>query len=135
LAIAVIFVAMIPALAGCGGGSKSGLPPIVLTVSLSNPVIMLPQGGTIYAPVVIMAPTETVSFAISGLPTGVNQSYKESESNPSGLLTLTASTATQAGTYKPTIVVGSSGQTASFVFTLVIAMPAKAGVMRGAASL
>jgi len=96
---------------------------------------MLPQGGTVYAPVVIVAPTETASFAISGLPAGVNQSYKESESNPSGLLTLTASTATRVGAYMPTITVGSSGQTASVVFTLVITAPGKADVIPRAAIL
>ena len=125
---------MIFALAGCGGGGNSN-PPIILSVSIGNPTIVLPQGGTVYAPVTIMAPTETASFAIVGLPAGVNQSYKESESNPSGLLTLTATTATQVGTYKPTITVGSSSQTASVVFTLVIGTPAKANVIPGAGLL
>ncbi|HYK37724.1 hypothetical protein [Alloacidobacterium sp.] len=81
---------------------------------------MLSPGSSISVPVVVVAPTETVTFAISGLPAGVAESYKESESNPSGLLTLTAGAATKSGTYQPTIIVGSSGQTASFVFTLVI---------------
>jgi hypothetical protein len=104
---------------------------VVLSVSISNPTIVLPVGGTVYVPVVIMAPTETASFAIMGLPAGVNQSYKESESNPSGLLTLSASTAVPAGTYKPKIIVGSSGQTAFSVFTLVITAPAKTAAIPG----
>jgi len=71
-------------------------------------------------PVTIVAPTETATFSILGLPAGVSESYKESESNPSGLLTLTASSFTMPGTYTPTITVGSSGQTASLIFTLIV---------------
>src|SRR6202035_4721421 len=78
-------------------------------------------------PVVIVAPTETATFAISGLPAGVTDNYKESESNPSGLLTLVANSSTKPGTYMPTITVGSSGQTASVAFTLVISAPPKPG--------
>jgi len=79
----------------------------------------------VYVPVIIVAPTETVTFAISGLPPGVSESYRESESNPSGQLTLTANASAPVGTYKPTITVGTSGQTASLVFTLVVAAPAR----------
>jgi hypothetical protein len=61
-----------------------------------------------------------VMFTINDLPAGVTGSYKESESNPSGLLTLTANASTKPGTYKPIIMVGTSGQTASLIFTLVV---------------
>jgi hypothetical protein len=84
-------------------------------------------------PVTIIAPTETATFSISGLPAGVTDTYKESESNPSGLLTLVAISTTVPGTYMPVITVGSSGQTASVVFTLVISAPAKAGLESGVA--
>lgn len=77
----------------------------------------------VYVPVTIMAPTETATFSISGLPAGVSETYKESESNPSGLLTLVAVPSTKLGTYTPVITVGSSGQTASVMFTLVITAP------------
>jgi len=120
-------------LAGCGGSSAT-IPPVVLKVSLSNATIVLPQGGTVLAPVIVDAPTETVTFNITGLPAGVSQSYKESESNPSGLLTLTANAAAPIGSYKPTITVGSSGQTASFVFTLVVTAPATAANAMNAGS-
>lgn len=95
-------------------------PPVTLSVSLSNPTITLSPGNSVSVPVVVVAPTETVTFAIDGLPAGVAESYKESESNPSGLLTLTAGASAKPGTYQPTIIVGSSGQTASFAFTLVV---------------
>jgi hypothetical protein len=81
------------------------------------------NGTAVNVPVTIVAPTETATFTISGLPAGVSDSYKESESNPSGLLTLIANSTTKPGTYMPTITVGSSGQTASVAFTLVISAP------------
>lgn len=113
------------AVSGCGGGRNYTPPPIVLTVSLGNATITVPQGGLVYAPVTIGAPTETVSFTITGLPGGVAESYKESESNPSGLLTITANAQAMIGSYKPAITVGSSGQTTSLIFTLVVTAPGK----------
>ena len=107
------------AILACGGGQYTP-PPVNLSVSLSNGTVTMSAGSSVSVPVVVMAPTETVTFTINSLPAGVTQSYKESESNPSGLLTLTASSLTKPGTYQPTIVVGASGQTASLVFTLVI---------------
>lgn len=108
------------ALSGCGGGQFTPAP-ITLSVSLSNKVINLQAGGMpIYIPVTIVAPTETAMFNIKSLPAGVSENYKESESNPSGLLTLTANSSTVPGTYTPTIIVGSSGETASLDFTLIV---------------
>lgn len=122
LALAAVLVAV----AGCGGSRNYTPPPIVLTVSLGDSTITVPQGGTALEPVTIDAPTETASFAITGLPGGVAESYKESESNPSGLLTITANSQAVIGTYKPIITVGSSGQTTSLVFALVVSAPGKA---------
>jgi hypothetical protein len=119
------FAVVLLAVSGCGGSRNYTPPPIVLTVSLGNPTITVPQGGSVYAPVTIDAPTETVSFTITGLPGGVAESYKESESNPSGLLTIIANAQAMIGSYKSTITVGSSGQTTSLVFTLVVAAPGK----------
>jgi hypothetical protein len=121
-ALAIVLLAV----SGCGGSRNYTPPPIILTVSLGNPTITVPQGGTVYAPVMINAPTETASFSITGLPAGVAGSYKESESNPSGLLMITANAQAMIGSYKPTIIVGSSGQTTSLVFTLVVTAPSKA---------
>jgi hypothetical protein len=114
-------VAILLAASGCGARSSNVPPPIVLSVSLSNSTIVVTQGGPpVYVPVIIDAPTETATFTITGLPGGVSESYRESESNPSGQLTMMANAKAPLGTYKPTITVGSSGQTASLVFTLVI---------------
>lgn len=116
--------------AGCGGGAF--VPPVVpLSVSLSNTTIVVPPNGTIVSvPVTITAPTETATFSISGLPGGVTYNYKESESNPSGLLTLMATSLTKPGNYAATITVGSSGQTASLVFTLTVTPAIKPAAVR-----
>lgn len=116
-------------LANCGGHEPYTPPPIVLSVSL-NPTVPITSNNTpLGVPVTIMAPTETATFQIIELPSGLSWNYKESESNPSGLLTLTAATTTVAGTYKPTITVGSSGQTASVTFSLIVSPPAKTSVI------
>jgi hypothetical protein len=117
-------------LAGCGGGTSFSPPPINLSVSVNGATITVPSNGTmVNVPVTIIAPTETATFNITGLPAGVSDTYKESESNPSGLLTLVANPTTVPGTYMPVITVGSSGQTASVVFTLVISAPPKPGFL------
>jgi hypothetical protein len=115
-------------LIGCGGKTSFSPPPITLSVSVNNTTVVVPANSTaVNIPVTIVAPTETATFTITGLPAGVSENYKESESNPSGLLTLIANSSTVPGTYMPTITVGSSGQTASVVFVLVISAPAKPG--------
>jgi hypothetical protein len=116
----IVKAGLVFALTGCGGGSYTP-PPINLSVSVNSGTVSVPANGMpVYAQVTIVAPTETATFTIAGLPAGVAYSYKESESNPSGLLTLIANSTTVPGTYMPKITVGSSGQTASVVFTLVI---------------
>jgi hypothetical protein len=118
--------AFVFAVTGCGGGTSFSPPPINLSVSVNNTTVVVPPNGTaVNVPVTIVAPTEMATFTISGLPAGVSENYKESESNPSGLLTLVANASTVPGTYMPKITVGSSGQTASVVFTLVISAPPK----------
>lgn len=116
-------------LVGCGGGTYAP-PPINLSVSVNNTTITVPPNGSaVNVPVTIVAPTETATFTIASLPAGVSYNYKESESNPSGLLTLVANTTTVPGTYMPVITVGSSGQTASVMFTLVITAPQKGAIV------
>jgi hypothetical protein len=116
----VLLASAVFVLTGCGGSTTYTPPPIILSVSLSNSTVTVQQGGSVNAQVTIDAPTETATFLITGLPGGISSTYKESESNPSGLLTITASALAPIGTYKPTITVGSSGKTASTVFTLEI---------------
>jgi hypothetical protein len=118
---------MLLALIGCGGRSSLAPQPILLSVAISNTTVILPPNGmAVGVPVTIMAPTETTTFSILGLPGGVTGTYQASESNPSGLLTLVANSSTKSGTYMPKITVGTSGQTASLIFTLIISSPTKA---------
>jgi hypothetical protein len=115
----IVTAAFVFALTGCGGGRYTP-PPINLSVSVSALVTVPANGMPVYAQVTIVAPTETATFTIAGLPAGVSYSYEESESNPSGLLALIANSTAVPGTYMPKVTVGSSGQTASVVFTLLI---------------
>ena len=127
-AAGLVFVLVSGADGGCGGRTSFSPPPINLSVSINDATVVVPANGTaVNVPVIIVAPTETATFTISGLPAGVTDNYKESESNPSGLLTLVANSSTKLGTYMPVITVGSSGQTASVVFTLVISTPPMPG--------
>ncbi len=124
--IGVAYLGLVLVLIGCGSKAAFSPPPINLSVSVNNTTIVVPPNGMpVNVPVTVVAPTETTTFTISGLPAGVSESYKESESNPSGLLTLVANATTVPGTYMPTITVGTLGQTASVVFTLVISAPPK----------
>jgi hypothetical protein len=128
LLFCVASAAFVFAATGCGGRTTFSPPPINLSVSVNDTTVVVPPNGTaVNIPVTIVAPTETATFTISGLPAGVSDNYKESESNPSGLLTLVANSSTKPGTYSPIITVGSSGQTASVVFTLVISAPPTPG--------
>jgi hypothetical protein len=128
----VACVGLILALTGCGGGTYTP-PPINLSVSVSGVTVTVPANEMLVnVSVIIDAPTETATFNIISLPAGVSYTYKESESNPSGVLTLAANSTTVPGTYMPKIIVGSSGQMASVVFTLVITASSKPGIIKSA---
>jgi hypothetical protein len=118
--------AVLLTMTGCGGGTSFSPPPINLSVSVNNATITVPANNmAVNVPVIIVAPTETATLTITGLPAGMSFNYRESESNPSGLLTLIAIPSTMPGTYRPQITVGTLGQTASVVFMLVITAPTK----------
>jgi hypothetical protein len=123
----LLAVAVLLTVTGCGGGKTSfSPPPIILSVSVNNATITVPPNNmAVYVQVVIVAPTETATLNITGLPAGVSFNYRESESSPSGVLTLMATPSTLPGTYMPQINVGTLGQTASTVFSLVVTAPAK----------
>ena len=95
---------------------------VPITVSLPISTVVVPQDGTqVIVPIDITSTSETALVAVSGLPSGLQEKYAASDTNPSGSLVFTASTATPAGTYTPTVTVNSAGQTASTNFTLVVA--------------
>src|SRR4029077_18249675 len=103
----------------CGGGFIA--VPMRIMVSLPVSTVVVPQDGTqVVVPINITSTSETALVSVSGLPTGMQEKYAASDTNPSGSLVFTASAATPAGTYTPKVTVQSAGQTASTNFTLVV---------------
>src|SRR5579872_5677106 len=117
----VVVLAGACAIAGCGGGSGGMVPIQPITVSLSASRITVPEGGKpVYLQIIITSTSETALVNFTGLPAGVKVTYAASDTNPSGLLTFTATAAAPAGTFMPTVTVNSAGQTASLQFTLIV---------------
>jgi|SRR4051812_29909563 len=106
---------------GCGGGGGGQVPMAPVTVSLNPSTIVVAPGGTpVHTQLNIQSTSETALVNFTGLPGGVSEMYAASDTNPSGLLTFTAIKSTMAGTYMPTVIVDSAGQTVSTRFTLVV---------------
>jgi len=121
LALGVAFLGFALTAAGCGGGGGSMIAKVPITVSLPVSTVVVPQDGTpVIVPINITSASETALVAVSGLPSGLQEEYEASDTNPSGALKFTASAATPAGTYRPTVTVNSASQTASAKFTLVV---------------
>jgi len=92
-----------------------------ITVSLTTPTVVVTQGGPpVSVQVIIKSTSETALVAIIGLPAGLQEKYAASDTNPSGILTFTASKTAPPGTYTPTVDVNSAGQMASVTFTLIV---------------
>jgi len=124
----VAFLGIALAVAGCGGGGGSIITKVPITVSLPISTVVVQQDGTpVVVPIDITSTSETALVAVSGLPSGLQEEYAASDTNPSGSLTFTASAATPAGTYTPTVTVNSASQTASTNFTLVVTAVAMTG--------
>ncbi len=110
------------ALSGCGA-HVTGTGPMAqpISVSLNSPEVHVPLDGTpVHVVILIKSTSETALVSLIGLPGGVQEMYAASDTNPSGSLTFTATRTAMAGTYMPTIVVNSAGQSASLRFTLVV---------------
>lgn len=117
----VVVLAGACAIAGCGGGSGGMVPIQPISVSLGASRITVPAGGKpVYLQITIASTSETALVNFTGLPAGVKVTYAASDTNPSGLLTFTATAAAPAGTFVPTVTVNSAGQTVSLQFTLIV---------------
>jgi hypothetical protein len=94
--------------AGCGGGSGSiVMQPI--SVSLPVSTVVVPQDGTqVIVPILITSTSETARVSVTGLPTGVQERYAASDTNPSGSLFFTTSASTPEGIYAASVTVKSS---------------------------
>jgi hypothetical protein len=103
----VAFLGFGLAASGCSCGGGSMIVQVPSTVSLPISTVVVPQDGSqVIVPINITSTSETALLAVSGLPSGLPEKYVASDTNPSGSLVFTASTATPAGTYTPTVTVG-----------------------------
>jgi hypothetical protein len=121
IVVLILSCNVISASLGCGGsgGGQLSLNPISVYLPVST-VTIVPGAALVSINIQINSPSETALVAVGGLPAGVAAKYAASDTNPSGILTLSANTSTMIGTYMPTITVMSSGQTVSTVFTLIV---------------
>jgi len=126
LAAAPALSAFCIALAGCGGGGGSQAPVTPIAVSLPVATILVPQDGLpVTALLNITSTSETALVSVSNLPGGIAETYAASDTNPSGTLTFAATASAPAGSYSPSVLVSSAGQSASAAFTLIVAPVAK----------
>jgi len=125
---AIILVVVAGAASGCGGGGVGSVPMVPITVSLTpSTVVVAPGGLPVHAQILIDSTSQTALVNFTGLPGGISEMYASSDTNPSGLLTFTANKSALAGTYMPTVIVNSAGQTASLKFTLIVSAAGTAG--------
>ena len=125
---AIIFVVVAGVASGCGGGGGGSVPMVPIAVSLTpTTVVVNPGGPPVHAQILIDSTSETALVNFTGLPGGVSEMYASSDTNPSGVLTFSANKSTVTGTYMPTVIVNSAGQTASLRFTLIVSSAGTAG--------
>ena len=114
------------AMAGCGGGTGA-MMTLPISVSLGSSTVVVSQDGApTRVQITIGSTRETALVSFVGLPAGVKVTYAATDTNPSGLLTFTATAAAAAGTYRPMVTIDSAGQTASTGFTLIVSAAAAA---------
>jgi hypothetical protein len=106
---------------GCGGKDASMIIQAPISVTLSGASVVVSQGGTpVIVRININSASETAIVSVTGLPSGVMETYSASDTNPSGTLTFIASATAPAGNYSLTVNVSSAGQFASTTFTLTV---------------
>ena len=115
--------AVLLALAGCGsGGTSSGNPGPIFTITLPSAPIIVPQdGNAVQAPLSINTTNYIPTVTFSGLPAMVQGIYSATGDGPSGTLSFTATKGTPPGTYTPKVTVAFAGQSQSVSFTMVVA--------------
>ena len=84
---------------------------VAIRVSLPISIVVGPQERRqAMVPIDITPTSETAQVAVSGLPAAFKRNTRPTDANPSGSLVFTASIATPAGTYTPTVMVNSPGK-------------------------
>jgi uncharacterized membrane protein len=114
-----------------GGQTESTILPVTVSApsfTLYGPSEINVGRGTSSTSYIYVSPqngfTGSVSFAISGLPSGVTASFSPNPTTGSTVLTLTASSTASLGQYTVTLIGTSGTLTVSNVFSLGIYKPA-----------
>lgn len=113
-------------LVACGSGSGGSTNPS-LNLSLSPSVVLAPQDGTPASTSATITGSSSATLSVSGLPNGVTSQFTQPSSSGEGVVTLTASPATPAGTYSVKVIASSGGSMASQPLTLVVAVAVVVG--------
>jgi hypothetical protein len=112
--------------AACNGGSSSTTtPPAMLNLSLSSAMALAPQDGTqAQVTATVTGNSGAATLVVSGVPNGTSLKLVQPSGNTPGMITLTSSPATPAGSY--TLSVSATAGTASSNqnLTLVVAVAA-----------
>jgi hypothetical protein len=112
--------------AACNGGSSSTTtPPAMLNLSLSSAMALAPQDGTqAQVTATVTGNSGAATLVVSGVPNGTSLKLVQPSGTTPGMITLTSSPATPAGSY--TLSVSATAGTASSNqdLTLVVAVAA-----------
>jgi uncharacterized membrane protein len=110
-------------------GTTCGAPVGSFTLKPSAATLSIAQGasGTDTITVTDVSPfTGSVSFAASGMPTGVTASFSPTSSTSSSVVTLAVAATTVAGTY-PITITGTSGTLAPVTTSITLTVPPASG--------
>jgi hypothetical protein len=112
--------------AACNGGlSSTTTPPAMLNLSLSSAMALAPQDGTqAQVTATVTGNSGAATLVVSGVPNGTSLKLVQPSGTTPGMITLTSSPATPAGSY--TLSVSATAGTASSNqdLTLVVAVAA-----------
>jgi hypothetical protein len=114
------------AAAACNGGSNSmTTPPVMLNLSLSSSMALAPQDGTpAQISATVTGNSGVVTIGVNGAPNGTSVKLVQPSGNTAGMITLTSSPATPAGSYTLSVSATAGAATNSQNLTLVVAVAA-----------
>lgn len=126
VASCMVLVALV--FSGCGGGSKSSTPstPPVISITLANSTVVVPQDGVqATLGVTITGATGTATVTVTGPPSGIATKFTATAGGPSGQLTFTGASTVPAGSYPAVVNVSLAGASATQAVTLISAPVAR----------
>jgi hypothetical protein len=112
--------------AACNGGSGSTVsPPPMLNISLSSSMALAPQDGTpAQVTASITGNSGAVTISVNGVPNGTSLKLVQPSGNTAGMITLTSSPATPAGSYMLSVSATAGASSSNQNLTLVVAVAA-----------